>query len=157
MTDTPGDRIFYHGSYDAIDDGTVLKGRGDAYEADWKHTDFYPVLERYRPETFVPHRDAVFLVDDIDDIDNAGGATEWVIEVIPAGEVTRHDMNWSSEISCLLSDGHDAASPKVAEAAGNYWRGVEHPDGALWEYLAREAMVVTSYEFDDAPPSPKFG
>lgn len=149
--------IYYHGSYDELPEGSVMKGRGDAYEASWKDTDFYPVLERYRPEGCLAHRDAVFMVESIDDIDNAGGATDWVLEVAPVGETTRHDMSWSSEISCLLSDGHAVESAEVAKAADNYWRGVVHADGPLWEVIAREAVVVAAYEFDDAPPSPSFG
>lgn len=68
------------------------------------------------------------MVDCVDDIDNAGGSTQWCLEVIPNGDVTKHSLNWSSEISCLLSDGKEMDSPEIIQAAKNYWLGIPHWD-----------------------------
>lgn len=111
----------YHGSAIELPVGLVLTGRGDQYENAWSHTDFYAVLEQYRPAHCLPHREAVFMVSDPDDIDLAGGATDFVLELeVDAEAVSRHDLNWSSEISMLIGDGYAVESPEVAAAAQAY-------------------------------------
>jgi hypothetical protein len=139
---------YFHGSNEQLEVGYVMKGRGDAYEADWKHTDFYAVLERHRPPEKLAHRDGVFMVADPDDVDLAGGGTEWLFELKPAGRVSRHDVNWSSEISCLLSDGSSEESDAVRQAALNYWTGVPHADESVWEYLVAEAEILRVEPFE---------
>jgi hypothetical protein len=67
---------YFHGSMDKMDVGTVLCGRGKDYERDWGKTDFYSILEHYRPSNCLAHFDAVFAVEHPDDIDLAGGGTE---------------------------------------------------------------------------------
>jgi hypothetical protein len=135
---------FYHGSGTELPVGTVLTARGAAYEADWIHTDFYEVLERYRPANMLAHKDAVFMCDNPDDVDNAGGSTDWLFTVEPLGQVQRHDLNWSSEISLLLSDEAENSSSwqlqrKLQKAAENYWNGVPHHSENVWEYLTPSA------------------
>lgn len=82
------------------------------------------------------------MVGDPDDIDLAGGGTEWVFTVIPLGPVQRHDLNWSSEISMLISDGYAIDSPEVQIAAERYWAGVPHTDEQVWEYLTPAAKII---------------
>ena len=131
-----------------LEAGTILRGRGEDYAKTWSNTDFYRVLEMNRPTDCLPHAKAVFAVSDPDDIDLAGGGTEWIFELAPVGTVSKHDLNWSSEISCLFSDGARADSAKVLEAAANYWSGVPHPNESVWEYLMPQAniILVESYE-----------
>lgn len=138
---------FYHGSYDKLPVGTVLTPRGDDYEKDWQHTDFYAVLERYRPKDKLSHKQSVFMVADPDDVDLAGGATDWLLTVKPLGPVQKHDLNWSSEISLLLSDGLSAESAEIKQAADNYWNSVPHYDENVWEYLTTSAEVVKVEEY----------
>ena len=82
------------------------------------------------------------MVDDIDDIDLAGGATNWIFRLKPLGPVERHDINWTSEIESLLSEGHGEADKEVIEAAKNYWTGEPHPNESAWEYLTPSAKIV---------------
>lgn len=133
---------YFHGSMDPLDVGHVLRGRGTDYVKAWSNTDFYAILERARPESFLPHANAVFAVGHPDDIDLAGGGTEWVFELAPTGPVSKHDLNWSSEISCLLSEGHAPDSIEVLAAASNYWAGLPHVNESVWEYLMPEATIV---------------
>lgn len=119
-----------------------MNGRGDSYAVDWGQTDFYSVLEQHRPKEVLPHKQAVFAVGHPDDIDLAGGATEWVFELEPLGPVSRHDLNWGSEISMLLSDGHTPDSHLVISAAGNYWSGLAHVNESVWEYLMPKAKIL---------------
>lgn len=138
----------YHGSANAVLLDTLLSGRGDAYERDWLVTDFYSVLEMHRPENKLAHKNAVFLVGDPDDIDAAGGATDWCFEVLVKEVVSRHDLNWCTEISCLVSNGYSAESTEVQDAALAYWEGREHKDAPVWEYLTKVARVVRCEPFD---------
>ena len=73
---------YYHGSNIFLPVGTILKPRDD-YENDWIDTDFYIPLERWRPKNMLAHRESVFMTDNPDDVDLAGGGTEWLMTVKP--------------------------------------------------------------------------
>jgi hypothetical protein len=133
--------VYYHGSMDELPVGTVLTPR-DNYETNWSNTDFYAALEHYRPKHMLGHSQSVFMCDNADDIDLAGGGTEWVFTVKPHGKIERHDLNWGSEISMLISDGYAIDSPEVEHAAKNYWAGVPHTDEQVWEYLTPAATII---------------
>ena len=137
---------FYHGSEQHLPVGTVLSPRDD-YEDRWHNTPFYQVLEMYRPAHCLAHRNAVFMCDNQDDIDSAGGSTDYLFTVKPLGPVSKHDMNWSSEICSLISEGHEFDSDEVYEAAQSYWAGEAHPDESIWEYLCSSAIVVNVEEY----------
>jgi hypothetical protein len=140
------EQVFYHGSYDKLPVGTILTPRDD-YEKNWQHTDFYNALERYRPANMLAHKQSVFMCDNTDDIDLAGGATEWLFTVRPLGVVQKHDLNWGSEISGLISEGHDINSVEVKQAAENYWNGVPHHSESIWEYLTPKAEILSVEEY----------
>jgi hypothetical protein len=132
---------YYHGSYEELPIGTILQPRNEDYERDWQHTDFYSILEQYRPPQMLSHKAAVFMCDNPDDVDVAGGATEWLLTVVPLGKVERHDLNWSSEISMLVSDNPNNLAA-IQQAARNYWAGVPHHSESVWEYLTPSARVI---------------
>jgi hypothetical protein len=142
-------KLYYHGSNDELPVGTILKGRGSDYENDWSHTDFYQILEKYRPANMLSHKDAVFMCKTPEDVDISGGGTEWLFTVEPLGIVQRHDLNWSSEISNLLSvsEFDDEYLDDIIEAAANYWNGVPHHDENVWEYLTPSAKIVKVEEY----------
>jgi len=140
------EKVYYHGSSEYLDVGTILTPRKD-YENDWQDTDFYGSLEHYRPSNCLSHKESVFMVDNDNDIDNAGGGTEYVFHVIPLGDVQRHDMNWGSEISMLISDGYDISSDEIKHAAQEYWKGTPHPNESVWEYLTPSAKIIKVEEF----------
>ena len=141
-------KVFYHGSSDKLSVGTILTPRMDDYEKEWMHTDFYKPLEKYRPSNMLSHKESVFSVGDEDDVDLAGGATDWLFTVKPLGEkIEKHDLNWSSEICGLVGDGQDINSPNVKKAALNYWNGVPHYNEQVWEYLSRRAEILSVEEY----------
>lgn len=134
-------KTFFHGSHEELEVGTILRGRGSDYESDWSRTNFYAALERYRPEGMLSHKDAVFMCDNADDIDAAGGGTEWLFHVRPLGRVERHDMNWGSAISGAIDDGADDA--EIERLAHGYWAGLPYEGGeTVWEYLTPPAEIV---------------
>ncbi len=135
-------KIYYHGSMDDLPIGTILRP-SESYATDWGSTDFYNPLEKYRPKDKPPHHNSVFMCEDEDDIDASGGGTSFIFTVKPLGPVDKHDLNWSSEISMLVSDGE--SEEKIKQAAKNYWRGVPHNSGeSLWEYTTTHAEILTS-------------
>ena len=103
---------FLHASFDELDIGTILKPRKN-YEEHWKNTDFYAALEKYRPKEMLAHKEAVFMCTSAEDLDNSMGG-EFIFEVTPDTRIERHDMNWSSEVSCLVCD--NAPEEKIKEA-----------------------------------------
>lgn len=138
---------YFHGSMNYLPVGTILTPRMDEYEKDWSGTDFYNILEKYRPKNMLSHKESVFMVDNEDDIDLAGGGTDWLFTVKPLGPIQKHDMNWSSEISMLVSDGYSIDSTEIINAANNYWKGVPHHNESVWEYLTTKAEIIRVEEY----------
>jgi len=132
---------YYHGSMRYLKPGTILKPRDD-YENDWQDTDFYGPLNYYKPDNMLSHKESVFMVTNEDDVDLSGGGTEWLFTVQPLGKVQRHDLNWGSEISMLMSDDPDNISA-IKQAAMNYWHGVPHHNESVWEYLTTSAEILS--------------
>jgi hypothetical protein len=126
--------------------GTILTPR-DNYEANWSNTDFYTILEYYRPVGMASHKTSVFMVADEDDIDLAGGGTDWFFIVQPMGKIEKHDLNWSSEISMLSSDGYKKDSDEIKQAAMHYWNGTAHYNESVWEFLAPKAKILHVEEY----------
>lgn len=134
-------KIFYHGSEIELPVGTILKASND-YENRWQDNNFYQILEKFRPSNQLSHKQCVFMCDNPDDLAAAGGGTEWVFTLKPLGIVQKHDMNWGSEIDCLVSDGFSVDSPAVQKAAENYWNSIPHTNESLWEYLTLKAQIL---------------
>jgi len=149
-----GARKFYHGSYDKLEVGEILTPGEDDYEENWGHNEWYQALHKHKPMESRQHSWSVFMVADEDDIDLAGGADDYVYVVEPVGDVERHDLNWASEISYLLDQGHDINSNEVKEAAINYWTGQPHTNESVWEYLAPKAKIVSVLSEGVNPSSP---
>ena len=139
-------KVYYHGSSIELPVGTILRPQ-EGYEDRWGHTDFFDVLEMYRPPDKLAHSESVFMVDNPDDVDLAGGATDYLFTVVPLGPVQRHDLNYSSEISSLVSLGYRLDSPEIRDAAEDYWAGLESPNEVLWEYLTRAAKIIKVEEY----------
>jgi hypothetical protein len=134
-------QTYYHGSDKELPVGTVLTGRQDEYESAWGHQDWYKILEAHRPPHMLSHKESVFMCDNPDDLDAAGGGTEYMFELQPIGRVEKHDMNWTNEISMLVEDPVENEE-KIIEAANNYWNGIPHVNESLWEYLTPSAKIL---------------
>jgi hypothetical protein len=87
------------------------------------------------------------MCDNDEDVDLAGGGTEYLFVVEPLGKIEKHDVNWSSEISMLISDGLEIDNPKVISAATNYWNGTPHYNEQVWEYLTPFAKIISVEEY----------
>ncbi len=133
---------YFHGSENALPLGLELRGRGFEYEQQWQTTDFYAILEKYRPTACLSHKNAVFMCDNIEDIDNAGGIVDFIYQVEPLSEVSCHDVNWCSQISCLLSEGLSFDDDQIVSAAISYWNGTAFDVLPVWEYLSSHVRVI---------------
>lgn len=129
----------FHGSELELDIGTIVTRPENRY-VNLKEP-YEAFLEATRPENMISRDEAVFMVDKEDDIDPAGGSTEFVYLVEPIGPVQSHDMNWLTEVQiCLEDDDHDGAYLN----AKKYWSAEEYPfpENRLVEYLAKSFKVL---------------
>lgn len=150
---------YFHGSYDSLPVGTILTpGRGSSFMRGLNDDimDSPLILESFRPPEFISRNRAVFMTDNIDDIDNAGGATDHIYLVNPLGKVDRHDLSWMTQIDIIMSDNSYSSSlgikhstiedkeinDSIKEAALNYWNSVPHTDESVWEYLTTSAEII---------------
>ncbi len=139
-------RLFFHSSDCELPVGTKLVNCVD-YEDKWGSAGFYRGLEAHRPDHAIAHKEGVFMVECVDDVSWAGGGEEFIFIVKPKGDVTRHDMHWSTQVTSLLDYGHDINSIEVREAAEKYWSGVASEQPA-WEYICRQAVVARVFDFE---------
>ena len=105
------------------------------------------ILEMFRPPELIVRKNAIYMVDNDEDIDLCGGYTDHVFIVRPEQPVSRHDLNWISEICCLLDSVSipsckEDADPRLVHAARSYWAGLPHPNESVREYLAPSAEVI---------------
>ena len=140
--------FLFHGSYDdenIPEVGDTLSGREEEYEKDWQTMGYvYKRLEELRPEDCIAHKNAVFMCDNVQDIDNCGGGTDIVMIVIPYGDVFRHDLSWLTLAEMALEENDHEA---IDSCIKSYWAG-ERNEG-VFEYLARGAFIIKSLDFDD--------
>jgi len=135
----------YHGSRKLFDPGFVLRPQEGGY-ASLPDDDVAPVeeiLEKHRPEGKIPRRESVFMVDDPERVDQAGGYGDQVYVVEPIGAVEASDLGWYGELSVYWMDMPEDERRTLAEG---YWSGDPFPGRkrSLYEYRARAAEVVGS-------------
>ena len=141
---------YLHASLEELNVGTILKPK-DNYVEHWEKTDFYNILEKYRPPHMLAHHESVFMCETAEDLDNCMGG-EYIFEIKPHQKIEKHDMNWSSEVSMLVCD--NAPEEKIKMAAENYWNGVPHTNESLWEYLTPSAEIIAVHLYDEYEDKP---
>ena len=117
------------------------------------------VMEASRPANTPSRMGAFFLVKTPDEIETAGGNTNFVYAVKPIGVYSKHHFGWMGRVYNAMvpfcrhrapDEEKDRAAPQLlhlAEWADNYWEGIPYraPAGeppTVWEYLAPEIMVL---------------
>ena len=136
-------KIYYHGSSKPFTPGFVLLPQGNT---PLSKENYSVLLEKYRPSDMLSHYNSVFMTDNMDDLDNVGASIDYVLKVYPLGNVERHDMNWSSELICLLDEKHPNQK-EIEKVIKNYWDGIPHYDENLWEYLTPSAKVISCEKY----------
>lgn len=132
----------YHGSTKEFEIGFVLKSRPKGYTTlpDVKRME--DLFEKYRPEDKISRRNCVFMVNDIDLIDPAGGYLDHVYLVEPIGEVEKSDLAWYTEVDILMSETH--VESDLVPLIMKYWDGEPYTGSnySLFEYRAKSAKVL---------------
>jgi hypothetical protein len=138
-------KAFFHGSAKFIKNNTILKPHVDSYVKQVDNDFLEKLMEKYRPEDKISRYDAVFMVDNIDLIDDAGGSTDFIYEVLPKGEIERSDLAWYTEVQAVDEEENEDL---IKEYALNYWNGVKFYDekSSVWEYRAKSAIVIDLIE-----------
>ena len=140
---------YYHGSYHLLPNGTVLSPEKGNFMKTFSQDemDSHFKLEQFRPPNYLSRNNCIYMSDNPDDIDLAGGATDHIYIVEPLGKVEKHDLNWMTEIDLIFSEGPDKENEetieKVRQAALNYWNGTPHYNESVWEYLTPSAKIIT--------------
>jgi len=139
---------YYHGSYNPLPIKTILSSKNGNF-MDSFNDDSHIKLEQFKPNNYLSRNNAVYMTDNPDDIDIAGGSTEFIYIVQPLGKIEKHDLNWMSEIDLIISEAiennqqeDDETIEKVKNAAINYWNGTPHYNESLWEYLTPSAIII---------------
>jgi hypothetical protein len=146
---------YYHGSKTKFSVGDILTPQSEGYvmgsgldhselEA---HMRLEQAMEDYRPASAVPRQKAVFMVTDPEDIDYAGGYTDFIYEVVPLGPVTKANLHWYSALNNYVFD-EDVDPEVVKKLASQYWNATPSKH-SLFEYLTPAARIIAITESDD--------
>lgn len=137
-------KLFLHGSFNKLLKNTILKPHNDSYTKHYDNKYIEEIMERYKPNDKLSRYNSVFLVDDVDDIDNAGASIDFIYEVTIPDDIIpeKSDLAWYSEIE-MTND-----KVKKKKYALNYWNGVAftNPEMSLWEYRVPYAIVYNLVE-----------
>ena len=145
----------YHGSEFKLEIGTIL--RASVNYPTYVNNVWNDILFHFRPQNCDLREESVFLVDDIDSVDLAGGSIDYIYACEPLANFSRHDVNWISEIEGLfassLEDMDDwQNSPRIARIAKNYWNGKPHYNESIMEILTKKAKILELVEVNCLVP-----
>lgn len=135
---------FYHGSRKNLPIGTILTPQTDGYvfDQEWDVADIEKAMEKYRPSDKISRKESIFMVDNPDLIDSAGGYLDYIYIVQPIGKVEKSDLDWYSNVQEWVFTNTTEAQQKVKQSSMNYWNGVSSGKGSLFEYRARSAKII---------------
>lgn len=137
----------YHGSKKEFPIGFILTPQNDGYVNDPEVSSTEEVMEKFRPSSHLSRYDSVFMVDNPDDIDNAGGYLAYIYKVAPIGPTETNDLAWYSELSIYAP--YNKLDKDLIQSAKNYWSGAIHPENSLMEYRARSAKIIEIVEINE--------
>lgn len=152
---------YYHGSINKIKIGEdLISKRDEGYTSYPEVEKLESLFERYKPKDKISRNIAVYLTNDIDDIDNLGGYDDYIYEVEPQGIIERSDLSWYSKVGGMIEDDQfdeNRITPEMLIMIKSYWSGVPS-DNHLFEYRCKSAKIVNvieSLEDDEIKIMPK--
>lgn len=117
---------FYIGSKTKLPIGQVLNGRPPQHVDPEEHW-VEDVLEMYRPSACLSRNKSVYMVNspDAELIDQVGGYSNFIYEVMPSDPVERNDVQIWGEIYSWAFEANpqDDIPKEVVELAKIYWAG----------------------------------
>jgi hypothetical protein len=137
------DLNFYHGSIKELEIGLCLLSQVNGYvqsESEESCRGFEDFMESLRPEGKISRFKAVFMADDIYEIDNLGGYTDFIYLVKPIGEYSTHDLAWYCKARDYFGEGEEV---EAKEYALKYWSGevYEKAEESVFEYMVESAEI----------------
>jgi hypothetical protein len=137
---------YFHGSRFQLPVGFKITPQKNGYTSHPETQKAERLLEKYRPTNKLSRSQSVFLVDDPELIDFAGGYEDYIYEVQPVGKVEKSDLSWYSEIESIPSGGIylDSYEEEIKQCALNYWNDVPYykPENSLFEYRTPAAIII---------------
>ena len=135
--------VYYHGSQTEFKVGFVLKPQNE-YTSSPEVKTLEDLFEKHRPKGKLSRSKSVFLVDDPDLIDYAGGYDDFIYVVEPIGKVEKSDLGWYTEVDTIMHDDYDEAD--LLQMIRNYWDGVPYriAEHGLFEYRCGSAVIKDS-------------
>lgn len=134
-------KALYHGSIAELQIGCTLVPQAGGYTKSCNSQDLEELFESLRPDNKIPRSESVYMCNDVDLIDLAGGYTDFIYQVNPVGAIEESDLAWYTQAQIQLEDGdRDGA----IESAKNYWSGelFVYDNASCIEYRCREATVI---------------
>lgn len=127
---------FYHGTKKIFPIGFILLPQLDGYVH--QEIEIENILEKYRPENKISRFNSVFLVDNPDNVDFAGGYEDYIYKVQPIGQIDKSDLSWYSDVSIYNTEKENQIY------ATNYWNQIpyKNSDNSLWEYRCKSAKII---------------
>jgi hypothetical protein len=141
---------FFHGSHQAFPLGYTLRPQKNGYCQATENQSFETLVESLRPGDKLSRFKAVFVCDDADLIDAAGGYTDCIYEVEAGIVVERSDLAWLTEASAYFSgeQHHDLVMAKAL--IERYWSGEPYKVSkfSCFEYRTPSAKIIQYLEIN---------
>jgi len=130
--------LYYHGSIKPLNIGTILVPNLLGYTRQKEVSNIEKLFNENKPEHILIDRfNCVFLTDNIDDIDNLGGFTDFIFEVdIEDNIIEKSDLSWYTKAFLQLEEGNIEGAK---ESALNYWNGIILE--GVFEYRVNQGIV----------------
>lgn len=138
--------LFYHGSYQKLTEKSSIIKIQNGYTEE-AEAEFENLVNSLKPKHLISRTKALFICDDIENLDDAGAYTDFIYEVEPIGQIDKSDLAWYSEAYCLFSDNVDIFL--IKEYILNYWNGVTffNKEQSLFEFRCKEFKILKEIIF----------
>lgn len=135
--------ILFHGSRKNFPIGFRLLPQKDGYTSYQEVQNIENLFEKYKPENKTSRKLSVFLTDNVNKIDEAGGYTDYIYAVKPESTPEASDLAWYSEADSLY-DEEESPSKELLNAIAMYWNGTPYHDSSKsnFEYRCKSSLII---------------
>jgi hypothetical protein len=132
---------YYHGSHIDFPLKHELRPQSDGYVQTCEAQDLEHLFESLRPKGVLSRKQSVFMSNNMELIDPAGGHTDVIYGVSPNDTVFPSDLAWYSDAQQHLEKGNIQLATQCAQ---KYWSGEPFyvPEQSCFEYRTRSATVT---------------
>lgn len=138
--------MFYHGTHYLFNKGFKLKPKNkNKYTDSVNIKEVEDFFENEKPSDKISRRNAIFLCDNVDNIDNCGGYTD-IIYTVEAKQTECSDLHWYSQ-ACSYFENNNLI--KAKENIKKYWSGeLAEKELSCPEFRTREAFIIDVFELN---------